>query len=198
MMAGLLRGLLLSVIALVAGLVAADDGSAEPTYPAEPIAVIETGAHSASISRMAIDNGGRWAVTGSNDKTVRIWEAASGRLVSTVRVPLDRGDVGKIYAVAMSPDGRWVAAGGWSGDRIYILDRRTGGLVHVIEGLPNVVHDLAVSPDGRRLAAALPAGRASVSPGSYRSQTGRARGHAFDRSSLDAFRFGKEPTLAGR
>ena len=135
-------------------------GGAELRYPAEPIAVVETGAHSASIMRMAVDRAGRWVATGSEDKTVRIWEAATGRLVSTLRAPLDPGDVGKIYAVAISPDGRWVAAGGltaqYGGDlRIYVFDRENSALQHTIKGLANVINDLAVSADGRRLAVSI-------------------------------------------
>ena len=57
---------------------------------------------------------GQIAVTGSHDKTVRLWSVADGKLLRTIRMPTGPGDVGKIYAVAISPDGATVAAGGWT------------------------------------------------------------------------------------
>jgi WD40 repeat protein len=58
----------------------------------------------------------------------------------------------------MSPDGATAAVGGWTGasdQPIYLFDRATGNLTRSIDGLPNVVHHLSYSPDGRFLAAAL-------------------------------------------
>jgi hypothetical protein len=53
-------------------------------------------------------------VTGSIDKTVRVWSLADGALARTIRLPAGPGNVGKAYAVALSPDGELIAAGGWS------------------------------------------------------------------------------------
>jgi WD40 repeat protein len=60
--------------------------------------------------------------------------------------------------------GTWPAAAGWTGwnwhgsTSIYLFDRASGQLRERIRGLPNVIHHLAYSPDGRYLAAALGAG----------------------------------------
>ena len=51
--------------------------------------------------------------TASDDKTVRLWSLPDGRLERTIRLPIGPGNGGKVYAVALSPDGRRLAAGGW-------------------------------------------------------------------------------------
>ncbi len=125
---------------------------------ANPQLRIEAGTHTASINRIAADRLGSIAVTVSDDKTARVWEIASGKLLNVLRVPIGAGDVGKLYAVALSPDARVVAVAGWlsGGDEhIYLLDRSTGQLLRRLGDLPDVVHDMAFSPDGRWLAAAL-------------------------------------------
>jgi WD40 repeat protein len=95
-------------------------------------------------------------VTGTLDKTVRIWSLAQGQLLQTIRVPAGPGNIGKIYAVAMRPEGDLVAAGGWTLDNvIYLFDRATGAMTTRLTGLPNAVFRLVFSPDGRYLAATL-------------------------------------------
>ena len=127
----------------------------------KPFLRIETGMHMATIKRIHADWPGRFLVTGSEDKTVRVWELSSGRLLRILRPPIGSGDVGKIYAVALSPNGETVVAGGWTrlpgqaGNNIYRWHRRDGHMLPPIGGLPNVVNDLAFSPDGERLAAVL-------------------------------------------
>ena len=128
---------------------------------AQPILRIETGMHSAVINRIGVDAAARFLVTGSDDKTVRVWELTTGRLLRALRPPIGEGDEGKIYAVAISPDGRLIAAGGWTSNEldkqssIYLFDRESGRLARRLGGLPNVVLHIAFSPDGSKLAAAL-------------------------------------------
>lgn len=133
--------------------------AAEP--PKEPILRLETGKHTAPITRIGVDAVGRFLVTASHDKTVRLWELPSGRLVRVLRLPVGDGNEGKLYAVAISPDGRQIACGGWTGwdwegsDYIYLFDRATGRLTGRIKGLPNVIDHLAYSRNGRFLAVCM-------------------------------------------
>jgi WD40 repeat protein len=133
--------------------------AAEP--PTEPILRLETAMHTAQIRRISVDAANRWLVTTSDDKTVRLWELPSGRLVRVLRPPIGDGKEGKLYSAAISPDGRQIACGGWtklgsdSGNAIYLLDCATGRLTGRIPGLPQVITHLVYSPDGRFLAACL-------------------------------------------
>jgi len=103
--------------------------------PREPILRIETGMHSAVIKRIGIDAENRYLVTGSNDKTVRVWELSTGRLLKIIRPPIGDGNEGMLFAIAMSPDGRTIACAGWTGQNwddmyasIYLFDRESGSL----------------------------------------------------------------------
>jgi hypothetical protein len=58
--------------------------------------------------------------------------AADGQLQRVVRLPIDYGDIGKAYAVAISPDGSTIAVSGWTGPsghhNIFLFDRASGAL----------------------------------------------------------------------
>ncbi len=131
-------------------------------FPMEPELRLEIGMHTAPVTSIAVDDEGQYLVTGSLDKTIRVWNLMRGRkLEKVLRHPIGAGDEGKIYAVAMLPNGRTIASAGWTGmdwngmNSIYIWDRTSGQIVRRIEGLPNVVHHLAYSRFGDFLVASL-------------------------------------------
>lgn len=160
----------------------------------DPVLVLDPGRHTAAIRRLDADREGRFLVTASLDKTVRVWAASDGRLLRTLRLPAGPGDVGKVYAAAISPDGTIVAAGGWTSttgtnEDIYLFDRPSGRLLRRVGGLPEVVNHLAFSPDGSRLAATLGSGGVRlIDPASGRvvaedkDYGGDSYGAAFDAS----------------
>jgi WD40 repeat protein len=98
---------------------------ATPELPTEPILRIEAGEHSAQIARIDIDAANKFAVTASYDKTVRVWSLPHGQLQRIIRLPIDYGNNGQAYSVAMSPDGNTIAVGGFTGpagqNNIYIF-----------------------------------------------------------------------------
>lgn len=138
------------------------DPGAPPTAsttkpPQDPILRIETEMHTARISHISVDGVGQSLVTASDDKTLRVWEVATGRLLRVLRPPIGQGNEGKMYAVAISPDGNTVAGAGWSGlewdktHSVYLFDKSSGRMLKRITGLPQSIPHLSFSPDGRIL-----------------------------------------------
>ncbi len=122
----------------------------------EPVFRIETGMHLAPARRIGTDRENRYIVTGSDDKTVRIWDAANGKLLRTLRPPIGKEYEGYIYSADMSPDGETVACAGWTlgGDifhNVYLFDRASGKMKGRIPDIPNVIRHMRYSKDGRYL-----------------------------------------------
>ncbi len=126
---------------------------------AEPILRVEVGTHTAAVVAIAMDASNSILITGSEDKSVRVWDiTGKGELVRILRPPVSEGETGQVFAVALSPDTRTVACGGRTGSPkqgdgcVYLFDRSTGALTRRLGGLPGWVQHLAYTPDGRFLA----------------------------------------------
>ena len=131
------------------------------TFSDDPILRIETGMHSANINRMATDERHLVLATVSDDKTVRIWDLPTLAPVKTIRVPIGKGKEGKLYAVALRPDGRVVVCGGQTAygnepsSTMFVIDVQTGSVLRAVHTLPSAVLHLAYSKDGRYVVAAF-------------------------------------------
>jgi WD40 repeat protein len=114
----------------------------------EPQLVIQEG-HFNSVTSIAFHPAGRWIASGSSDRTVRIWEIATGKIVHIIT-----GHEGDVRALAFSPDGRLLASGGRECP-IRLWDTTTGEWLSGLEGRfgANV---LAFSPAGDAILAADP------------------------------------------
>jgi len=99
---------------------------------------------------VAYSPNGRHIISGSRDRTARIWDAGTG---ATVGKPLE-GHTGVVLSVAYSPDGRHIISG--SGDKtIRIWDAATGTAVGIpLEGHTDLVKSVGYSPDGQYIISA--------------------------------------------
>jgi WD40 repeat protein len=126
-----------------------------------PFLRIETGMHVAPIRRIGVDAACRRLATASDDKTVRIWSLPEGKLEQTIRLPIG-GGVGGIYMVALAPDGRTLAAGGWplhpGAASLYVVDLASGA-VRRFGDLPGSIWSIAFSADSARVAVGLLGGK---------------------------------------
>jgi len=131
--------------------------------PQQPFLVIDPGMHTGVIRKIDASADGTLIATASEDKTVRLWSIPEKRLLGTFRLPRSEGEGGRAYAVALSPDGRMLAAGGLDADGelnnqggyVYLFDTITGRMTQRLGPLPAVVYDLDFSSDGQSLAAGL-------------------------------------------
>lgn len=78
----------------------------------------------------------------------RLWDVAEGKLLHTFR-----GHRDSILAVAISPDGEWLATGSYD-RKVMIWNTNTGEPVRTLAGHNGAIFDVAFSPDGRVLATA--------------------------------------------
>ena len=164
-----------------------------PAVEEAAIPMLDAGGHMAQIMDIAFTPDGRQIVSASQDKTIRVWDVATGKTVRTIRGEAAVGPVGKIYAMALSPDGKWLAVGGLfhprnptTGAAIRLYDSATGKLVARLTGHENVICDLAFSPDSRHLISGSQdntaiiwdvAAAAHVTPGSTIPPLHQLRGH---------------------
>jgi len=144
-------------LALKLGARPAQLAAAKPAADA-PLPMLDTGGHMAIINGIAFTPDGRQLVSASNDKTIRVWDLASGKTVRTIRGESAPGPAGKVYAMALSPDGKWLAAGGWltgirkeESDAVRLYEFASGKLVALLKGHTAVVNGLAFSPDSKKL-----------------------------------------------
>jgi WD40 repeat protein/serine/threonine protein kinase len=101
--------------------------------------------HVAPIWALAFSPDGRRMVSGSSDRSAKIWECATGKVLFTLR-----GHAAGIRSVAFSPDGRQIVTAS-SDQTARTWDARTGEHLRTFKGHRAEVRCAAFSPDGQRI-----------------------------------------------
>ncbi|MGH8629520.1 MAG: WD40 repeat domain-containing protein, partial [Burkholderiales bacterium] len=103
--------------------------------------------HEHEVSSVAFSADGTRIVSGSGDKTLRLWEAMSGQPLGE---PL-RGHEGAVFSVAFSADGTRIVSGG-HGTTLRLWDAKSGQPIgEPLRGHEDVVSSVAFSADGTRI-----------------------------------------------
>ena len=104
--------------------------------------------HRGVVYAAAFSPDGRRILTASDDRTARIWDAATGAPLAVLA-----GHGGPVYAAVFSPDGRRIVTASEDGTA-RLWDGATGATLMVLAGHGGPVHAAAFSPDGRRIVTA--------------------------------------------
>ena len=83
--------------------------------------------HTGIVTSVVFGRDGKLLLSGSHDKTVRIWDVASGRPIRTLE-----GASSPVTSTALSPDGSVVAAASWT--KILMWNSADGKWVRTLEG----------------------------------------------------------------
>ena len=112
--------------------------------PGAPIRLLE--GHQGSVLSVQFSSDGRTLASSSRDKTIKLWDPASGSLRQTLTEhALD------VYGVVFSPKGDLLAS--CSGDKtIRLWNAQTLEVVRTLEGHTDFVRAAAFSPDQKTLA----------------------------------------------
>lgn len=105
--------------------------------------------HSSLVYSFVFSPNGSLIASGSDDQTVKIWDAVTGDELSTLR-----GHTGAVYSVCFSPDGHRIASGSFD-NTIKIWDVKVSTETSTLQGPSEDVHgvlSVALTLDGRRIA----------------------------------------------
>ena len=98
--------------------------------------------HTDKVVSTAYSPDGKRIVSGSADKTARVWDAETGKTIKTLTGHTDR-----VASAAYSPDGKRIVTASWD-DAIRIWDAETGKTIKTLNGHEGDVHSASFSPDG--------------------------------------------------
>lgn len=137
--------LFLTGLAILAGI------SAAKAQEQTPFEIVRQSGHAHGISAVALSHDNKLALTGSPDGTIRLWDAASGRLLRAIQAHDAEGeDTSGVVSVTLSPNGRHVLSDDGGSSKLW--DARTGRLVWTADGSGSRFSStVAFSPDGRFL-----------------------------------------------
>ena len=99
--------------------------------------------HNDLVNSVAYSPDGKYIVSGSRDKTIKVWNAQTYRAVATLT-----GHDGYVSSVLYSPNGKYIISGN-DDTTIKVWDATTYKEVATLTGHDEWVNSVACSPDGR-------------------------------------------------
>jgi WD40 repeat protein/transcriptional regulator with XRE-family HTH domain len=119
--------------------------------------------HTSDLWSVAFSPDGKYLITSSDDKTVKLWEVATGKSIRTFS-----GHTGGVWDVVFSPDGKYLLTGS-ADSTARQWDVVRGETVQTFSGHAATIDSVAFSPDGKYI---LTAGAADLTARLWDTDTG--------------------------
>ena len=101
--------------------------------------------HTGCVNSLAFSSDGKLLVSGSDDKTVNLWDVQTGGIIKVFC-----GHTREVCSVSISTDHTMLASGSWDG-MICLWNTQTGECCHIIDGLGGYVSSVTFSPTNPQL-----------------------------------------------
>ncbi|MDZ8139915.1 MAG: WD40 repeat domain-containing protein, partial [Nostoc sp. DedQUE04] len=104
--------------------------------------------HSSSVDAITVTSNGKYIISGSNDKTLKVWDLEIGKEISSFT-----GHTDKINTIVVTPDDKLLISGS-SDKTIKVWNLETKQQIFIFEGHIEQITSIAVTPSGKRVISA--------------------------------------------